>query len=914
MSVIGRVLSISSLRQARMGSFLVLIALASIGSYAVLDTNARQGGITGQTQKTTNAGCSCHCSSANSATSVGLTTATTIFYPGTSATFTVTVSNSSEAGGGIDIAAYSGSLTAGSGLYLSSGELTHSSPQTFDASHTATWQFTYTAPSTAGWDTIYATGNAVNLNGQNGNGDCSDKWNWASKYIIQVLPQPRRLALGRPSIAFGQLRVGRRKADSLLVTSTGTFSITINSEAMKTGSQLGYVAPGSNGRTLNAGASEVDSVIFAPTSRGTFSDSLIFTTNSDTIPDQRKGIAVSGQGIQAVFSSSSSTLAFGNLRMNQTGLLPLPFSNTGDDTLFLQTPTISGSGFTISQQPHVLTLPPGIWDTVIVQFAPTSRVGYTGTLSFAALNGVTTPSIALSGNGVAPQVQSTTPALLGSVRVGQPLQGTITIKNTGNDVLHITSPALTQSGTKFTLGTYDATIAAGATGSFHLTYTPTAEKTDTAALQFTSDDPSSASVSITVLASGTLPHMLLGEIDTVVIGQVKVGGLVTRDIAIYNTGGADLTLNAVTVSPTPPFTVSSQNYVTAGGTVYATISFSPASVGIFDGVFTVSGDDPKYPTESLFIRGSGINSALSITPATVSFGSVAVSKTAFDTILLSNSGTASVNILGYKLSSYAAFGIIDSSVHQIAPGATAKLVLSFTPAGPIAYNGTLTLTTDEATPTRVVNVSGIGVKGALSVLPSSIDFGPIDTGMSSTMTVSVHNTGTAAIQISGISINPTGSAFSYTTKTTLPTSLAAGDSLDADVTFAPRSGGEQIGALSITLADNTTSSVALHGSGVVKASSNSVRAEDAILTGLAIAPNPSHGSSTCTLTLARPDQVHLAVIDPLGREVMVQDLGMLSEGSHQIELTTPGLAAGVYFVRVECAGAPSMQSQFILER
>lgn len=916
MSVIGGAISISSIRRARIGSLLVLLALAGIGGYAVTETTAHQEGITGQTQKTTNAGCSCHCASSNSATSVALTTPTTTFFTGTSATFSVTVTNTTEAGGGIDIAAYSGSLTAGSGLYSSGGELTHSSPQTFDASHTATWQFTYTAPSTAGWDTIYATGNAVNLDGRNGSGDCSDKWNSANKFVVQVLAQPKRLTLGRTSINLGTLRVGRRKADSVLVSSSGIFALTINSNTMKTGTQFGNVAPGANGRTLNPGLTEVDSVIFAPTSRGTFSDSLIFTTNSDTIPDQRKGLVVNGQAIQAIFTNPLSTLAFGNLKLSKfTAKMAFPFSNTGDDTLFLQSPSISGNGFTISQAPHSLTLPPSASDTVIVQFAPTARQPYSGTLTFSASNGVTTPSITLSGTGLAPLVQATTPWPAGSIRVGQQLITTVTIKNTGNDTLHISNAALTQSGTKFTLGAFDATVLPGAQGSFHLTYKPTAEKTDTAQLQFATDDMSTPSVSINVLAGGTLPHMLLGEIDTVDIGQVKVGGKVTRDIAIYNTGGADLTLSAVTATPTPPFSASSSSYVTAGSTVYATVTFLPTSVGSYYGMLIVSGDDAKNPIDTLYLKGSGINSALSITPASLNFGQVPVPSTVLDTILLSNTGTASVNILSYRLSAYAAFGVVDSSAKQIAPNQTAKLILSFSPAGPILYSGTMTLTTDEATPTRIINLSGTGIQGALSLAPSSIDFGPVDTGKTAQMADFIHNTGSASIRIASLAFKKPGSAFSYTTKTAIPANIAVGDSLEVDLSFAPRLGGAQSADLLVTMADNTTASLAMQGTGVLKSSGGSgVSAPGAIVTALGIVPNPTHGAAACEVTLARPDVVRLIIIDATGREVMTEDLGTLAEGSHTIQLATNNLAAGAYFVRIQCATAPSMQTHFILVR
>jgi hypothetical protein len=90
-------------------SLLIVAALATVGTYAVVDTNAHVGGITGATQKpgSTN-GCTCHCPSASTATTVSVTTTATSFSPSTSYTFTATVANSGESDGGIDVANYRG--------------------------------------------------------------------------------------------------------------------------------------------------------------------------------------------------------------------------------------------------------------------------------------------------------------------------------------------------------------------------------------------------------------------------------------------------------------------------------------------------------------------------------------------------------------------------------------------------------------------------------------------------------------------------------------------------------------------------------------------------------------------------------------------------------------------------------------
>src|SRR5439155_26254663 len=146
--------------------------------------------------------------------------------------------------------------------------------------------------------------------------------------------------------------------------------------------------------------------------RGTFNDSLIFVTNSDTLPQQRMGLAVSGQGTAPIFTAgNSTTLAFGNVHVGRTAQLTFSYSNTGDDTLFMAaTPaTISGSGFTIASGPaHTAFLLPSQSDAVTVQFAPLAKQSYSGTLTVSSSDGTSIPSVTMNGTGVLPQIQYTT--------------------------------------------------------------------------------------------------------------------------------------------------------------------------------------------------------------------------------------------------------------------------------------------------------------------------------------------------------------------------------------------------------------------------------------------------------------------------------------------------------------------------
>jgi hypothetical protein len=125
--------------------------------------------------------------------------------------------------------------------------------------------------------------------------------------------------------------------------------------------------------------------------------------------------------------------------------------------------------------------------------------------------------------------------------------------------------------------------------------------------------------------------------------------------------------------------------------------------------------------------------------------------------------------------------------------------------GPRTANATPT-PTPIPSPTPSPTPSSAG----LSASPSSLSFGNLAVNGSSSQTVKVTNTGTAAITITQDTI--TGSAFS--TGLTTPMSLNAGQSANVSVVFSPKAAGTASGSL--LLASNTTASltIALSGNGV----------------------------------------------------------------------------------------------------
>jgi hypothetical protein len=157
-------------------SIFVIAFLTSISIYLY----ASSSGFTGRTKKTSTAGCSCHNAAATPDVIVTITGPDTVLINQTKQ-YSLTVTRASKSGAGLDIAAKLGSLSpVSSNIHLSNGELTQNSNIPMTAG-SVTVQFNYTAPSTAGTDTLFATGLATNSGGTTS----GDDWNWApNKGII----------------------------------------------------------------------------------------------------------------------------------------------------------------------------------------------------------------------------------------------------------------------------------------------------------------------------------------------------------------------------------------------------------------------------------------------------------------------------------------------------------------------------------------------------------------------------------------------------------------------------------------------------------------------------------------------------------------------------------------------------------
>jgi hypothetical protein len=206
------------------------------------------------------------------------------------------------------------------------------------------------------------------------------------------------------------------------------------------------------------------------------------------------------------------------------------------------------------------------------------------------------------------------------------------------------------------------------------------------------------------------------------------------------------------------------------------------------------------------------NSGVSVSPTALNFGSVATgSKSSAQTVTVSNpTGSAAA------VSSIAAtgdFSQTNTCGSSIAAGGSCTVSVTFAPTATGSRTGTLTVNAGGVT--SAVSLSGTGTSSGggsatLTASPTSVAFGSEAVGSTTAaQKVTITNTGSAAATVSSVTA---GAPFAQTN--TCGTSIAAGASCTASVTFTPTAAGGA--SASLTVASNATNpslTVPLTGTG-----------------------------------------------------------------------------------------------------
>jgi hypothetical protein len=196
-----------------------------------------------------------------------------------------------------------------------------------------------------------------------------------------------------------------------------------------------------------------------------------------------------------------------------------------------------------------------------------------------------------------------------------------------------------------------------------------------------------------------------------------------------------------------------------------------------------------------------------------------VGTTSTISVKLTNTGAANLNVTGISNSGAnpTDFGHTSNcGGTAIAPGAYCTLQVTFTPASAASFTANMLISDNVPGSPQQISLSGTGVAGpAVSLSATSLSFPSTNVGTTSTLSVKLTNTGSANLNVTGISnsgANPTD--FGHTSNCG-GTAIAPGSYCTLQVTFTPASAASFNANLLITdNAPGSPQSISLSGTGV----------------------------------------------------------------------------------------------------
>ncbi|GIG00782.1 choice-of-anchor D domain-containing protein [Catellatospora citrea] len=290
--------------------------------------------------------------------------------------------------------------------------------------------------------------------------------------------------------------------------------------------------------------------------------------------------------------------------------------------------------------------------------------------------------------------------------------------------------------------------------------------------------------------------------------------------------------------------------------------------------------------------GRPTTSALNSPPT--DFGNVAVASTANATVTVTATRAVTIS----AITTAAPFGATPPTLpRSLSTGQTLAVPVRFTPTGTGGATGALTFTTDSGVVS--FDLHGTGTQTGLGATPSALSFGTVPTGANKTISVSIANTGTSAVTITGST--PPAAPFTATGFPANGSTLAPGASVSVSVKYTPTAAGNQTGSLTVT-SNAGAVTVPISGTAVTGAPHLTITPNPVAFGSVPVGQTATHtfdiantGNITLTLTKAAPP------VGAFNTTTPVSEGQQLSPGDviHQTVTFTPsavGAQSAVYSI------------------
>jgi hypothetical protein len=630
---------------------------------------------------------------------------------------------------------------------------------------------------------------------------------------------------------YGNVNVDSYSDVTIIVSNSGTGNLNISSTSISGPDASRFVIQSGGGvATVTPGGTRNIVVRFSPVATGAASATLAIASNDpDTDP---YNVSLTGTGVAPDISASPNPANYGNVNVDSYSDITINVSNSGNGNLDISSTTISGpdaARFEIQSGGGAATMAPGGTRNIVVRFSPVATGAASATLAIASNDPDENPyNVTLSGTGVAPDISATPyPAAFGDVNVGSTSDITVVVSNSGTANLDISSTSISGAGaSSFNIqsGGGAATVTPGGTRNIVVRFSPSATGAVSATLAIASNDPDENPYNVSLTGTGVAPDIAISP-TSANYGNVLVGENSSQSFTVTNDGNANLDVTATSITGTDAaeFTITSGGgsfTLTPGGTHEVNVQFHPSSAGSKSAALRINSDDPDEDPLDAALSGTGVVPDISASPNPANYGNVNVNSYLDVTITVSNSGTGNLNISSTSISGPDASRFVIQSgggTATVAPGGTRNIVVRFSPVATGAASATLAIASNDPDENPYnVSLTGTGVAPDISASPNPANYGDINVGSYSDVTITVSNSGNGNLNITSTTISGAGaSSFAIQSGGGAATVAPAG-TRNIVVRFSPAA----IGAASATLAiasndpDTDPYNVSLTGTGV----------------------------------------------------------------------------------------------------
>lgn len=578
-------------------------------------------------------------------------------------------------------------------------------------------------------------------------------------------------------------------------------------------------------------------VSFSPTVEGAIEARLILVHNGKNGPTT--AITVRGIGVRPQIDVDQTVLDFGEVTVGQRKGLDLTLTNR---TQFAQPVSfapidqvsmIFGVGSDARPGEAVTVIVPGNSSLPVnVWFAPIEEGQAQATLKVNYCPDCSV-DVMLLGQGVKPAFELD-PAQLdfGVVNEGQTQARTFIVRNIGLSSLTVQSIDL-EAGTTPEYAV-DAAVQAGLPRQLlpaeeltvTVTYAAATPGVDPGRVvvatnawdnPVTGESESVGYVNLTATTNGPDINVLPLQVN---FGTVAILGSATQNVLIENTGTSPLTVSGVALnSPTPDLAISAAvatpQQIAPGASITVALRYNPQEAGPDQGQLVIQSDDRDENPVVVSVAGfGGVPTTCAITPmpAQLTFGLVERGRQVSLPVEIKNTGAQPCSVTNLRLMGDPVFTTPSAGMSfTVAPGSSQRVTVTYAPTAYAMHSAQLLFDADDpARPNVTVPISGASGPSEVRVIPGSVDFAvvPVTCG-SPNRPITIYNTGTRAVTVTRIYLDPsssaefelcvTGAPTSGRCNSTLPvpTAIPAGGSVTFNVRYRPTDIGVDTGVLFI---------------------------------------------------------------------------------------------------------------------